>query len=101
MRPPEATLFGTGDILRRVGHGMMQAMISDPARGMTGAVENGPEDQELFDESVGLERLVGEQAVIANRGAAAAKGHEENHKGNELEAGAKEKNETNDSKDVG
>jgi hypothetical protein len=33
----------------------MQAMISDPACGVAGAVEDGPEDQELFDEFVGPE----------------------------------------------
>src|SRR5712691_8528622 len=49
MRPPEAALLGTGDVLGSVGNGVMQAMIGDPACGMTGAVKDRPENQELLD----------------------------------------------------
>src|ERR1700682_2183278 len=75
MRPPEAALLGTGDVLGRVGNRVVQAMIRDPARGVAGAVEDGPEDQNLLDDPVGLEGLVGEHAVITDRGAETAKGN--------------------------
>jgi len=41
MSPPESALFGTGNVLGRVGDGVVQAMIRDPACGVTGAVEDG------------------------------------------------------------
>src|SRR5467141_1514849 len=72
MRPPEAALLGAGDVLGGISNRVVEAMIRDPARGMAGAVEDGPEDQNLLDDSVGLEGLVGEHAVIADGRAEAA-----------------------------
>src|SRR6266852_3911811 len=77
MRPPETALLGAGDVLGSVGDGVVQAMVGHPARGMTRAVEDRPEDQKLFDEPVGLESLVREHAVITNGGAESAESDEE------------------------
>ena len=68
VSPPEAALFGTGNIIRRVSDGMMKPVISDPAGGMAGAVENRSKDEYLLDNLIDLERLVGQQPMIANRG---------------------------------
>ena len=91
VRPPESALLGTGDIIRQVRDGVMQAMIGDPTRRVTGAVEDGPEDQELFHETVGLERLVGEHAVVANRSAQPAKGDEKQSHADDFETRQRKK----------
>src|SRR6266850_7954965 len=57
MRPPKAALLRTGNVFGRVRDGVVQAMIRNPARRVAGAVEDGPEDQELLDELVGLDGL--------------------------------------------
>jgi hypothetical protein len=100
MRPPETTLLGTGDVFGSVGDSVMQAMISDPACRMTGTVEDGPEDQELLDEAIGLESLVRKHAVIADRGAETAKGDAEQSHADDLKAWHREKNQTDDGKNV-
>src|SRR5712692_11206273 len=84
MRPPETALLGAGDVLGSVGDGVVQAMVGHPARGMTRAVEDRPEDQELFYEPVGLESLVREHAVITNGGAESAESDEEQGQANDL-----------------
>src|SRR5580692_6910710 len=40
VRPPEATLLGTRNIVRSVRHGMMKAVVGDPTCGMAGTIEN-------------------------------------------------------------
>jgi hypothetical protein len=67
---------------------------------MTRAVEDGPEDQELFDEAVGPERFVGKHAVIANGGAETAKGNTEQSHADNLEAWHRKKDQTHDGKNV-
>ncbi len=47
-------------------------MIGDPTCGMSGAVEDRPENQGLLNELVYFERAVRQQPVIANRGAEAS-----------------------------
>ena len=66
MGPPEAALLRAGDVFRRIGVGVMMAMIGDPTRWSTAAVEDGREDQEVFDEPVELESAVCEQAMITD-----------------------------------
>src|SRR5712692_3113483 len=56
--PPEPSLLRAGDVFRRVGVGVMMAMIGDPTRWTAAAAEDGPEDQEVFDEPVELESAV-------------------------------------------
>src|SRR5438477_4075689 len=85
MGPPEAALLGAGDILGRVGNGMMEAMIGDPACGMTGTVKDRPEDQELLDKAVGLEGLVRQHTVIADRSAETTKGDAKHSHADNLE----------------
>jgi hypothetical protein len=93
MRPPEAALFGAGDILWRVGDGVVQAMIGDPSCGVAGTVEDRPEDQELLDESIGLESLMREQAMVADGGAQAAEGDEEQGYAYDLETRQREEDQ--------
>ena len=100
MRPPEAALFGTGNVFGRVGDGVVKTMIRNPACRVTGAVEDGPEDQELLDELVGLDRFVGEHTVVADGGAEAAEGNAEQGHANDFEAGDREKDQTDDRKSV-
>jgi hypothetical protein len=45
---------------------MMQAVVSDPTRGVAGTVEDGPENQKLLDEAVQLKSTVCQQAVITH-----------------------------------
>jgi len=66
MRPPEAALLGAGNVVGRVSGGMMLAMISDPACGMTGSVEYRPEDQHLLDEAIGFQSFVREHAMVTD-----------------------------------
>ena len=66
VSPPEATLFGARNIVRRVSGGMMLAVISDPTGGMTGSVEYRPENQHLLDEAIGLQSFVREHAMVTN-----------------------------------
>src|ERR1700730_13605261 len=96
MRPPKPALLGTGDVFWRIGDGMMEAMIGHPARRMAGAIENGPEDQYLLDEPVGLERLVSQHAVIADGCAAAAQGDAEHSHADNLEAGQRKQDQPDD-----
>jgi len=100
MRPPETALLGTGDVLRRVGNRVMETVIGDPTRGMAGAVEDRPEDQELLDEAVGLESLVREHTVIADRGAQPAKGDTKQGHADNLEVWDGKKDQTDDRKNV-
>ena len=51
-------------------------MVSDPACGMAGAVEDRPENKNLLDELIDLERLVRQHAVIADRSAEPAESNE-------------------------
>ena len=78
----------------------MQAMIRNPARGMSGAIENRPEDQELFDDRVGFERLVREHAVIANRGTESAECSEEHRQTEDFEAWDGKKDQADNGQDV-
>ncbi len=100
MRPPEAALLRTGNIFGRVRDSVMQAMIRNPACWVAGPIEDGPEDQELLDEAVGLESLVREHPVIANRGAEPAEGDAEQSHADNLEAWHGEKNQADDGKSV-
>ena len=100
MRPPEAALLGTGDVLGRVRDGVVETMIGDPTCGMTGAVEDRPEDQELLDEAVGLYSFVGEHAVVADGGAQTAKGNAEQSHADNLEAWHGKEDQTGDGKNV-
>ncbi len=100
MRPPKTALLGAGDVLGRIGNGMMEAMVGDPACGMAGAVEDCPENQELLDEAVGLEGFVREHAVIADRGAQPAKGNAEQGHADNLKVWHGKKDQTDDCKNV-
>src|ERR1700688_1120824 len=80
MGPPEATLFGTRNVVRSVCSGMVLAVISDPARGMTGSVEYRPENQHLLDEAIGLQSFVGEHAVVTDGRSESAKSDKERGK---------------------
>lgn len=93
MRPPEAALLWTGNILGQVGNGMVQAMIGHPTRGMAGTVEDRPENQELLDESVHFKRLVREQAMITNCGAETAESDEEQGHAYDLETRQREEDQ--------
>ena len=93
MRPPEAALLWTGNILGQVGNGMVQAMIGHSTRGMAGTVEDRPENQELLDESVHFERLVREQAMITNCGAETAEAKEEQGHTYDLETRQREEDQ--------
>jgi len=100
MRPPESALLRTGDVLRQIGEGVMQAVICHPTRRMAGAVEHGPKDQELFDEPVGPHGLVREHAVITDGRAESAESSEEKGHAEDLEARQRKKNHTDDRKHV-
>ena len=100
VRPPESTLLGTGNVLRGVRDGVMQAMIRDPACRMTRAIEDGPENQKLLDKAVGLECFVGEHAVIANRSAQPAKGDEEKSQAQDFKTWQRKKNQPDHGEDV-
>src|SRR5882762_2121300 len=100
MGPPESALFGTGNVFRSVRDGVVQAMIRNPARRVAGAVEDGPENQELLDELVGLDGLVGEHAVVADGGAEAAEGDAQYRHADDFEAGNWEKDQPDDCKNV-
>src|SRR6266404_6622246 len=100
MRPPKAALLRTGNVLGRVGDGVVQAMIRNPACRVAGAVEDGPEDQELLDELVGLDGFVGEHAVVADGGAEAAEGDAQYRHADDFEAGNREKDQTDDRKSM-
>ena len=61
MRPPEAALLGTGNVLGGVRDGVVEAMIGNPACRMAGTIEDRPEDQELLDEDSTKPRLLAMQ----------------------------------------
>src|SRR5882672_4670020 len=75
-------------------------MIRNPARRVAGAIEDGPENQELLDELVGLDRFVGKHAVVANRSAKAAEGDAQYRHADHFEAGDRKKNQPDDRKNV-
>src|SRR6266850_2252453 len=100
MSPPKAALFRTGNIFGRVCDGVVQAMIRNPARRVARAVEDSPEDEELFDELVGLDGLVGEHAVVADGGAEAAESDAKYRHTDDLEAWNREKDQTDDRENV-
>ncbi len=100
MRPPESALLRTGDVLRQVGDGVMQAVVCHPTRWMAGAVEHRPKDQKLLDERVGPERLVREHSVITNRRAESAESGEEKGQAEDFEARQRKKNQADDRKHV-
>src|SRR3989454_5547322 len=94
MRPPEASLFGAGNVVGSIGVRMMQAMVSDPARRMPRTVENSPENQHLFDEAVQLDGAVREGAVVTNRGSNSAESHEQQGHTEDLQAGQRKQNQS-------
>src|SRR3989475_7171226 len=94
MRPPEASLLGAGNVVGSIGVRMMQAMVSDPARRMPRTVENSPENQHLFDESVQLDGAVREGAVVTNRGSNSAESHEQQGHTEDLQAGQRKQNQS-------
>ena len=100
VRPPESTLFGTGNVVRSVGDGMMQAVISHPAGGMAGAVEHSKKDQRLLDKFIGLQSAMGQHAVIANRGAKSAQSSKEQSESEHLQAGQREQDDADDRQNV-
>jgi hypothetical protein len=100
MCPPESALLGTGNIFGRVGDGVMQAMIRNPARRMARTVEDGPEDQELLDELVCPDGFVGEHAVVADGSAQAPKGDAQYRHADNFAAGNRKKDQTSDRKSM-
>src|ERR1700731_3465797 len=87
MGPPEATLFGARNIVRRVGGRMMLAVISDPTGGMTGSIEYRPENQHLLDEAIGLQSFVSEHAMVADGGSESAKSNKTRREPEHFQAG--------------
>src|SRR5438046_9768784 len=75
-------------------------MIRDPAGRVARAVEDGPEDQNLLDDPVGLEGLVGEHAVIADGRAQTAKSDAEQSHADNLEAWHREEDQPDDCEHV-
>src|SRR5215471_13226101 len=71
--PPEPAVRGTRNVIRRVGFRVVQSMICCPVRGRTRTVENGPENEELLDNLVKLERAVRQITVVTDRRAQASK----------------------------
>src|SRR5207244_8617734 len=58
-----------GDVIGTIRVDVMMTVIGDPAAGRASSVEHGPEDQEVLDEFIELERLMRQSAVIADGGA--------------------------------
>ena len=100
MRPPEAALFGTGDVVGCVGGGMMLAVISDPACGMTGSVEYRPENQHLLDETIGLQGFVREHAMVTDGRSESAKSDKKRRESEYFEAGQGKQNNSHDGQHV-
>jgi len=100
MRPPEAALFGTGNVVRRVGGGMVLPVIGDPARGMTGSVEYRPENQHLLDETIGLQGFVREHAMVTDGRSESAKSDKKRRESEYFEAGQGKQNNSHDGQHV-
>src|SRR3990170_4621722 len=49
VSPPEAPVLGAGNVLRGIRMCMMMPVVSYPTGWMPGAVEHGPEDEQLLD----------------------------------------------------
>jgi hypothetical protein len=96
MRPPEAALLGAGNVVWGVGYRVMQAMIGDPAGGMSRAIEDRPENKELFDKPIYFESLVSKQAVVADRSAQATEGDEQQAHAKNLKAGNRKQDQANE-----
>ena len=69
VRPPEAADARAGDVLGRVGLGVVQAVIRGPRQRRSRAVQHREEGQHVAHHRVQLHRLVGERAVEADGGA--------------------------------
>src|ERR1700676_3114029 len=74
--PPETALLRRRNVIGCVCYGMMQPVVSNPTCGMSGAVEDRPEYQNLLDYLIDLKGLVRQQAVIADRSAKPAESNE-------------------------
>src|ERR1700675_419665 len=75
-------------------------MVRNPARRVAGAVEDGPEDQELLDELVGPDGFVGEHAVVADSSTEASQSDAQYRHADDFEAGNREKDQTGDRKSM-
>src|ERR1700688_171357 len=100
MGPPEATLFGAGNVVRSVSSGMMLPVISDPAGGMTGSVEYRPENQHLLDEAISLQSFVREHAMVADGRSKSAKSDKKRCKSENFKAGQGKQNYSHDGQHV-
>src|ERR1700691_2391420 len=67
VRPPKAALLGARDILGRIGVRVMVPVVCDPSSRRTGAVQNGPENQQMLDRLIQPEGAVRQQTVVADR----------------------------------
>src|SRR5882724_650543 len=94
--PPEAAMLGAGNIVRRVRQRMMMAVIGDPACRRARAIEHGPENQEVLDRFVYLERAMREQAVITDGSAEAAERDETDRHRDHFPAGDREEDQRGD-----
>ena len=79
---------------------MMLAVISDPACGMTGSVEYGPENQHLLDEAIGLQSFVREHAMVTDGGSKSAKRDKQRCKSENFKAGQGKQNYSHDGQHV-
>src|SRR5262249_42136661 len=83
-----------------VRNGMMQAVVSDPTRGVAGTVEDGPKNQNLLDEPVHLKSAVCQQAVVTHSGPQAAQTCKEQREPEYFQAGNRKQDDPYDAQNV-
>src|ERR1700688_911805 len=72
MRPPESAPHRAGDIIRRVGLGMMETMAGRPGERIARAVGHREKDQRRTHPWIQLERAMGKCAMVCDGGSDAA-----------------------------
>src|SRR5262245_42686377 len=83
MRPPEPTVPRAGNVIDRVGIGVVVAMVGNPRTGCAGAVEYGKQNEDLLDDRMEFHGSMRKRAVIPDRGSqTTAGGHEQSCKKN-------------------
>src|SRR5438552_14335539 len=67
MRPPESAVAGAGDILDRIGFGMVISMVRDPRVRRSRPIKDRSEDEHLLDNPIEFHCSMGEPAVVRHR----------------------------------
>jgi len=63
VRPPESAVAWTGNVLNRIGVGMVISVIRDPRAWRTRSIEDSTKNEQLFENRIQLNRTMRQGAM--------------------------------------